>query len=272
MAMVQPLRLRTSPLWIGLAAGLLFGPVAHAAECSTPRVVVVTATAMKYCIDPAFNTLIQDQVRTIRQDIKAQQSAGKLIVYASTPISPRGGGHTGTNLEIAASVKAALEKEYGGSVWVLDPGRYQMSPLAGKSPGGSEYMAMWTAILAGDDGSGQDFDMVHFTGPSNVRAFFGCGPSAIVECIDRYITKRAATDDTFRQDVADRPARRREFLRYYALRASSAYSPGAHDEWNTFVAINRRRPVGGQVAMYFDGRPLSPGEMETGVSPGYELR
>ncbi len=147
-----------------------------------------------------------------------------------------------------------------------------MPPLAGKSPGGSEYMAMWTAVLAGDDASGPDFEMVHFTGPGNMRAFFGCGPSAIVECIERYITKRAATDDTFRQDVADRPARRGEFLRYYALRASSAYSPGAHDEWNTFVAINRRRPVGGQVAMYFDGRPLSPGEMETVVSPGYEFR
>ena len=67
---------------------------------------------------------------------------------------------------------------------------------------------MWTAVLAGDDGSGPDFEMVHFTGPGNMRAFFGCGPSAIVECIERYITKRAATDDTFRQDVADRPARR----------------------------------------------------------------
>jgi hypothetical protein len=270
---VQRPGVSTSALWIALAAGLLpVGPVAHAAECSAPKVVVVTATAMKYCIDPAFDGLIQDQVRKIRQDIKAQQSAGKLIVYASTPISPRGGGYTATNLDVAAAVKAALEKEYGGSVWVLDPGRYQLPPLAGRSPGGSEYLVMWTAVLAGDDGTGQDFDMVHFTGPSNMRAFFGCGESAIVECIDRYVTKRAATDETFRRDVADQPARRREFLRYYAMRASSAYSPGAHDEWNTFVAINRRRPLGGQVAMYFDGRPLSPGEMETVVSPGYEFR
>ena len=230
--------------WIALAAGLLtVAQVAHAAECGAPKVVVVTATAMKYCIDPAFDGLIQDQVRKIRQDIKARQSAGKLIVYASTPISPRG-GYTATNLDVAASVKAALEKEYGGSIWVLDPGRYQRPPLAGRSPGGSEYLVMWTAVLAGDDGTAQDFDMVDFTGPSNMRAFFGCGASAIVECIDRYITKRAATDETFRQDVADQPARRRD----------------------------RRRPLSGQVAMYFDGRPLSPGEMETVVSPGYEFR
>ena len=131
---------------------------------------------------------------------------------------------------------------------------------------------MWTAVLAGEDGSGPDFDMVHFTGPGNMRAFFGCAAAAVTECIDRYVTKRAQTDEAFRQEVADRPARRREFLRCYAMRASSAYSPGAHDEWNIFVAINRRRPLGGQVAMYFDGRPLSPGEMETAVSPGYELR
>jgi hypothetical protein len=216
---VQRPGVSTSALWIALAAGLLtVAQVAHAAECGAPKVVVVTATAMKYCIDPAFDGLIQDQVRKIRQDIKARQSAGKLIVYASTPISPRG-GYTATNLDVAASVKAALEKEYGDLV-------------------------MWTAVLAGDDGTAQDFDMVDFTGPSNMRAFFGCGASAIVECIDRYITKRAATDETFRQDVADQPARRRD----------------------------RRRPLSGQVAMYFDGRPLSPGEMETVVSPGYEFR
>jgi hypothetical protein len=216
---VQRPGVSTSALWIALAAGLLtVAQVAHAAECGAPKVVVVTATAMKYCIDPAFDGLIQDQVRKIRQDIKARQSAGKLIVYASTPISPRG-GYTATNLDVAASVKAALEKEYGDLV-------------------------MWTAVLAGDDGTAQDFDMVDFTGPSNMRAFFGCGASAIVECIDRYVTKRAATDETFRQDVADQPARRRD----------------------------RRRPLSGQVAMYFDGRPLSPGEMETVVSPGYEFR
>jgi hypothetical protein len=34
--MAQRLRLLTSPLWIVLAAGLLFGPVAHVAECSAP--------------------------------------------------------------------------------------------------------------------------------------------------------------------------------------------------------------------------------------------
>ena len=114
--------------------------------------------------------------------------------------------------------------------------------------------------------------MVHFTGPGNMRAFFGCGPTDVTGCIDRWVTARAAADEKFRREVADPPGGRARFVRYYALRASSAYSTGAHDEWNIVVAINRRRPLGEQLAMYFDGRPLSPGEMETTVSPGYELR
>ena len=50
------------------------------------------------------------------------------------------------------------------------------------------------------------------------------------------------------------------------------YSSGAHDEWNIFVRIHRRRQLGEQVAVLFDGRPASPPEMETDVAPGYELR
>src|SRR5206468_7271135 len=106
-----------------LATGL--GPAtARAADCAAPKVVVTTAVGMKYCADPAFDGVIAAQVQRIRQDIRAQRQAGKLVIYASTPISPRGGGHVETNLEIAASVKSRLEKEYGSAVWVLDPGRY----------------------------------------------------------------------------------------------------------------------------------------------------
>jgi len=104
---------------------------------------------------------------------------------------------------------------FGAAVWILDPGRYQLPDIAGKPAGGAEYMVMWTAVLAGDDGMGRDFDMV---------------------------------------------------------RASSAYSSGAHDEWNIFVRINRKRPLGDQVAIFFDSRSASPAEMEVDVSPGYELR
>ncbi len=61
-------------------------------------------------------------------------------------------------------------------------------------------------------------------------------------------------------------------LRYYALRASSAYSSGAHDEWKIFVRINRRRLLGERVPRFFDGRLASQPEMETDVAPGYDLQ
>ena len=94
----------------------------------------------------------------------------------------------------------------------------------------------------------------------------------VTGCIDRWLTARAAMDDKLRRAVAADAARRLAFLRYYALRASSAFSSGAHDEWNILVRINHKRPLGDQVAVFFDGRPASPAEMEVDVSPGYELR
>jgi hypothetical protein len=254
---------------LGLAGDV---DTADAAECKAPKTVVATAVAVSYCADPAFDAVVAAQVQKIRADVRAQRQAGKLIVYASTPISPRGGGHVATNLAVAASVKTRLEKEYGGAVWVLDPGRYQMAGVGGREPGGAEYMVMWTAVLAGEDGTGRDFDMAHFTGPGDMRAFFGCGRDDVTGCIEAWLVARAATDEKLRREIAEVPARRQAFVRYYALRASSAYSSGAHDEWNIFVRINRRRALGEQVAMYFDGRPASPAEMEMEISPGYEHR
>ena len=140
-----------------------------------------------------------------------------------------------------------------------------------KSGGGCDYMVMFTRVIAGDDGAGRDFDMAHFTGPSDMRAFFGCGGDDAIGCLARWLASRATTDADLKR-VADNPDTRRAFLRYYAMRASSVYSSGAHDEWNIFVKINRKRTLGDQVAMFFDGRPASPAEMEMEISPGYEVR
>jgi hypothetical protein len=104
-----------------------------------------------------------------------------------------------------------------------------------------------------------------------MRAFFGCVGEDLTGCLAHWLTARAATDPDLKR-VEDNPDTRRAFLRYYALRASSSYSSGAHDEWNIFVKINRKRGLGDQIAMFFDGRPLSPGEMETEITAGYEVR
>ena len=202
------------------AVGLALAGPAAAAECAPPRAVTATVLGLKYCADPAFGAVIAERVQKIRADVRAQRQAGKLIVYASTPISPRGGGDTTVNLGVAASVKARLEKEYGGTVWVLDPGAYQLPDTGGRAAGGGDYMVMWTDVLGGEDGSGRDFDMVHFTGPGDMRAFFGCGREDVSGCVARHPAAVAIAD----------PARRQAFVRYYTLRASSAYSTGAHDD------------------------------------------
>ncbi len=180
-------------LLMTLAGVLLSVGTSSAAECKPPRTLETTTLGMKYCVDPAFASVVAAQVQTIRRDLRVQRQTGKFVIYASTPISPRGGGNERVNLEIAASVKTRIEKQLGGTVWVLDPGGYQMPSVGGKAPGGEEYMLMWTQVLAGDDGAGRDFDVAHFTGPGDMRAFFGCGEDDVTGCIDRYARARAVT-------------------------------------------------------------------------------
>ena len=255
----------------GLVLVLACADLAAAQTCAAPRALVDTAVGIKYCADPAFAAVIDASVAKIRQEISAQRQAGRLVIYASTPISPRGGGVEKVNIDIAASVKARLEKSYGGHAWVLNPGVYQLPKVGGHDAGGGEYMVMWTRVLGGDDGAGRDIDMTHFTGPGDMRAFFSCGGNDLTGCLTHWLDTRSGTDADIRR-VADNADARRAFLRYYTLRASVAYSAGSHDEWNIVVRINRKRRLGDQIAVFFDGRSASPAEMETEVSPGYETR
>jgi hypothetical protein len=254
-----------------LAFVLASAAPAAAQTCRAPAVVTDTILGMKYCAGPAFTGVVDTYVQKLRQDVGAARQAGRLVIYMSTPISPRGGGVEKVNIQVGAFVKTRIEKTYGPGAWVLDPGVYQMPNVGDKSPGGGDYMVMFTRVLAGDDGAGRDFDMAHFTGPTDMRAFFGCAGDDLTGCLARWLVSRGTTDADLKR-VADNPDTRRAFVRYYAMRASAAYSSGAHDEWNIFVKINRKRTLGDQVAMFFDGRPTSPAEMEMEISPGYEMK
>lgn len=265
--------LRVTVATAGLMAGLAVSVApASAQTCPAGTVVAPTILGLKYCAMPAFAAVVAAHRDRVRADIRARRAAGKLIVYASTPISPRGGGDMAVNLEIAVAVKARLEKEFGAGIWVLNPGVYDLPDVGGKPAGGGDYMVSWTDVLSGEDGMGRDFDMVHFTGPRDMRAFFGCAGDDVTGCLGRWIDARAARDARFKQDVADNAAARAGFVRYYAFRASASYSTGAHDEWNIVVKLNRKRRLGDQIAVFFDGRPISPAEMEAEVTPGYEVR
>jgi hypothetical protein len=64
------------------------------------------------------------------------------------------------------------------------------------------------------------------------------------------------------------------FRNYYGLRASVAFSYGSHDEWNIARLINDRRRgdadfgIAQQLAVLFDGQPVSPGGYEAPTASG----
>ena len=76
---------------------------------------------------------------------------------------------------------------------------------------------------------------------------------------------------------------RRQYLRFYALRASVNFSLGSHDEWEIFRQINLRRREKGvaangdnaevteQLAGFFDQNQIDPGAAEAPTSRGYAM-
>lgn len=237
-----------------------------------PRETVLGTT---FLVRPAWNDAITATVNSTRDAIREEKEAGKLICYVSTPLSSRGGGHRPTNVDISRYIKRRVEARFGGKhLWALAPGviENELPIIDGNFAGGGEYLYMWTQILAGEDGSGSDFDMVYFVGPSDMHAYFGVESGGILDSLDHYISVRAESDKEFKEEIADVPEKRANFLRYYGIRASATFSTGALDEWNIFRLVNRRRDIGEQVAFYFDGRQVNPAASETAVRPGYEQR
>jgi len=231
--------------------------------------------------DGAWEKIFDEQVVLIKSDIRRARLDGKIIVYLSCPISARGGGHAGTNVEIAKFTERRLLREWGERFWVLNPAQYQLESKEGfglldiharklnltiaalGKPEGGDYMRMWTRVLVEDPISqeaplrpkknlGLDFDVFYFLGQSDVRAFFGTEHSvSLTASIEEYFARRHSFDSDFRDffsvSGADAPAKaawdklRRAFLLFYSTRASVTVSLGSHDEWAIFELLNRAR-------------------------------
>src|SRR5258706_696718 len=189
-----------------------------------------------YCVSTELKPVIETRITQFRQLAAEQRKAGKAVGYLSVPLSPAGGGYMKLNFEVADAAKAAIEKRYGGDfVWVLNPGAAE--PLAKGS--GADYMLMWTSILEGRDGLGEDFDFVYFAGPQDFARVFELDGSADMARIDAYFDKRLKADPDLEKAVQG-GLTKSAFRNYYALKASSAFSKGAHDEWNIIRLINAR--------------------------------
>ncbi|MCA9469570.1 MAG: hypothetical protein KC643_29570 [Nitrospira sp.] len=173
-----------------------------------------------------LEALFNEQIIQIKDEIALARMKGKMIVYLSCPISSRGGGYHGTNVEIAKDIQRRLLLDWGEGFWILNPVLYQMESQEGRSlfdrhaqrlwpqdyqnrvaglkAGGGDYLRMWTKVLVEDqqkDGQhlGRDFDAFYFIGPHDVRPFFMKGGAhSITAGVEEYFARQFSLDKDFR--------------------------------------------------------------------------
>lgn len=231
-----------------------------------------TKIAVCYCVDNDLKAVIDAKVASFRQILASERKAGKAVGYISVPLSTLGGGFFNVNMEVAAAAKAHIEKRFGDQkVWVLNPGMPDANIPNGS---GADYMLMWTQVLEGKEGLGEDFDFVYFVGPQDFARYFALDGNADMLKVERFFDRRLETDAELRKAV-DKGLTRAAFRNYYALKASTTFSKGAHDEWNIIRALNERRRaherfgIANQLAVLFDGGGVAPPSSESATSEGY---
>lgn len=181
--------------------------------------------------------LFEKQIALVERDIARARAENQVMVFLSTPLSGRGGGHFATNVEIADHTRRRLMEEWGHRFWVLNPGQYQMESKEGTGlmhlhaeqlsaergeeidvddlfrrspPGGGDYMRMWTRILVedGDRNDGGRWDVVYFLGPTDVRDFFTeSGARTWTAGVEEYFARKTSMNrefhDTFEPPFLD---------------------------------------------------------------------
>jgi hypothetical protein len=216
-------------------------------------------------VSPALVPDIEALIDKVRGEISTNSAAGRFIGYLSVPVSGKSGGDFQTNTDMAAQVTQRVQRQFGNKLWLLNPAAYNLP----KAATGGDYMAVWADVLAGIDGSGSDFDMAYFVGPSDVWRYFGAEAEAKLDVIDKWLAEKAKVSPSYRA-IYDDASLRQKFIRYYGLRGSTIFSKGAHDEWNIVLGLNAKRAIGEYIAVYFDGKPIEPGDYQVSVAAGYE--
>ncbi len=180
--------------------------------------------------------IFDEQIKLIREDIARARVDDKMIVYLSCPISSRGGGYSGTNVEIAKTTERRLLTEWGDRFWILNPAQYQLESKEGTGlimrharalgysdgdiaqlrqaapPVAGDYMRMWTKVLVDESGfhtraegdpnlrnTGQHFDAFYFLGPTDGRKFFALGGGeSVTAALEDYFSRKYSGDPDFR--------------------------------------------------------------------------
>jgi hypothetical protein len=189
-----------------------------------------------------WEQIFDRQVKLIQGDVARARAEDKLIVYLSCPISSRGGGNSGANVDIAKFTERALLQRWGEGFWILNPAQYQLESKAGTGlisnhaqdlgidldelrrlsnpeggnsvPGGGDYMRMWTRVLVEDQpplGSEAPDAALAFTG-EHFDAFYFLGPrdvqaffahdGSLTSGIQSYFASKFATDSDFRNSFS----------------------------------------------------------------------
>ena len=248
------------------AALMTWHPCARAA-----KVTECSKVGICYCVNDELKPTIATKIDRFRQQIAEQRKAGKVVGYLSVPLTSAGGGNFNVNMEVAESAKSAIEKRFGPDfVFVLNPTTLDADLPKGT---GADYMLMWATLIEGAEGLGE-FDFVYFAGPQDFARYFGFDGNNDMAKLDAYFDKRLKSNPDFEKTVQN-GLTKAAFRKYYAIRASSSVSRGAHDEWNIFRLINERRRAdpklgtGNQIPVMFDGRGVDPADSEAPVSEGY---
>lgn len=151
---------------------------------------------------------------------------------------------------------------------------YACEPRVVPGGGGADYMLLWTSVLEGPNDLGDDFNFVYFVGPQDFAGYFALDGGGDIDKIDQLYDKRLKSDPDF-ENAAQGGLTRSAFRNYYALKASTSYSRGAHDEWNIIRMVNERRRsdnklgVANHLLVLFDGKIAPAAAMESAVSGGY---
>ena len=178
-----------------------------------------------------WRQIFDEQIKLIQDDITHAKAEDKLLVYLSCPISSRGGGYSGTNVDIARRIERRLLERWGEAFWILNPAQYQLESKAGTGlmnrhakqlnidlarlrslgdPNGGDYMRMWTTVLVSNAqktgtrdvgapyiNTGQFFDAFYFIGPRDVQNFFGTDGVTLTAGIQDYFARKFAADPDF---------------------------------------------------------------------------
>jgi hypothetical protein len=272
----------------GLAAGIA---LAASAPAHAAPVTACTALDICYCVNAERLDAINANVARVRQLIADNKAKGKAIGYLSVPLSSAGGGSFQINSEVAKWIAGTIEARFGpSSAWVLNPAAEGGEGMNGAS--GADYMYMWTQILEGRSGHGEDFDFFYFAGPTDFSKYFlrpetdDKGPQKnnpennlgqiedYFGKLNDFFDKRVASDPDFKKAVDQGRISKTSFRNYYGLRASVAFSYGSHDEWNIARFLNERRRgatdfgIANQLSIFFDGQPVNPGSFESVAASG----